>query len=179
MYQSAKMHGFDPQVAVDEGAKWHVTSGPDTSWHDSGAMIEGLIGGAYSVGFIDIYGWEKPADQSIEISKDHTASISGIYKFLPFHVRLDFGTGRGPRSVALGDLNGDGGLDLAVANLNGYNVSVLLGNGDGSFQTAVKYGVGDRPRSAAIGDLDGDGDLDLVLANSGSDNVSVLINVTN
>ena len=79
-------------------------------------------------------------------------------------------------SVAIGDLNGDGNLDLAVANSSSNNVSVLLGNGDGSFQSAVNYGAGDGPCSVAIGDLNGDGDLDLAVANRISDNVSILIN---
>ena len=64
-----------------------------------------------------------------------------------------------------------------MANISSNNVSVLLGNGDGTFQTEVNYGAGDGPTSIAIGDLDGDGTLDLAVANNGSDNVSVLINV--
>ena len=55
------------------------------------------------------------------------------------------------------------------------NVSVLLGNGDGSFQSAVNYGAGDGPSSVAIGDLNGDANLDLAVANRYSDNVSVLL----
>jgi hypothetical protein len=67
-------------------------------------------------------------------------------------------------------------MDLAVANYGSANVSVLLGNGDGTFQGAVNYGAGDRPASVAIGDLDGNGALDLAVANPGSNTVSVLIN---
>ena len=63
--------------------------------------------------------------------------------------------------------------DLVTANEFGDNVSVLLGNGDGTFQAAVNYGAGDVAISVAIGDLNRDGALDLVVANQGSDNVSV------
>jgi hypothetical protein len=89
----------------------------------------------------------------------------------------NYGTVRMPRSVAIDDLNGDGYLDLAVASggsIDNVNVSVLLGNGDGSFKSYVSYGAGYSPRSVAIGDLNGDGDLDLAVANF-SDKVSVLL----
>ena len=84
-----------------------------------------------------------------------------------------------PFAVAVGDFNGDGKADLAVANLYGNNVSVLLGNGDGTFQAATNYNVGTAPFSVAAGDFNGDGKLDLAVANSGSSpargNVSVLL----
>jgi hypothetical protein len=80
--------------------------------------------------------------------------------------------------VGVGDFNGDGALDLAVANANSFNVSVLLGNGDGSFQAERSFGAGYFPFSVAVGDFNGDGALDLVLANMFSDDVSVLINNT-
>ena len=51
-----------------------------------------------------------------------------------FRPPVDYPTGNGPRSVAVGDLNGDGKADLAVANVGSNTLSVLLGNGDGSFQ---------------------------------------------
>src|SRR5206468_4236096 len=85
--------------------------------------------------------------------------------------------GTSPRSVAIGDLNGDGRPDLAVANSGSNNVSALLGNGDGTFlQTAFNYAVGPGPVSLAIGDLNGDGRPDLAVANGGSYTVSVLLN---
>src|SRR2546426_300976 len=75
-------------------------------------------------------------------------------------------------SVAVGDFNGDGHPDLAVPNaaqagpvLPSGTMSILLGNGDGSFQPAVSYSVGDAPNSVAVGDFNGDGKLDLAVAN--------------
>jgi len=86
-----------------------------------------------------------------------------------------FGAGTNPDSAAVGDFNGDGKMDLAVANEGSDNVSILLGNGDGTFQAAVNYGAGTDPDSVAVGDFRGDGKLDLVVANYYSNNVSVLL----
>jgi protocatechuate 3,4-dioxygenase beta subunit len=77
--------------------------------------------------------------------------------------------------VTTGDFNGDGKLDLAVANEMSNTVSILLGNGDGTFQTAVNYDVGSYPRSVTAGDFNGDGKLDLAVANYFSSNVSILL----
>ena len=66
----------------------------------------------------------------------------------------------------MGDFNGDGKPDLAVANSGSNNVSVLLGNGDGTFQAAVNYAAGNAPNSVAVGDFNGDGKADLAVANS-------------
>jgi len=77
--------------------------------------------------------------------------------------------------VAIGDLNGDGKPDLAVANESGGSVSVLLGNGDGTFGAKSDYGAGSLPSSVAIGDLNGDGKPDLAVANESDGTVSVLL----
>ena len=77
--------------------------------------------------------------------------------------------------MAVGDFNGDGRPDLAVANIGSNTVSVLLGNGDGTFQPAQHFATGAAPRSVAVGDFNGDGRLDLATANSGGNDVSVLL----
>src|SRR2546427_5557743 len=79
--------------------------------------------------------------------------------------------GSSPASVVAGNFNGDGKLDLAVANAGSNNVSMLLGNGDGTFKPALNSGVL-GPGSLAVGDFNGDGKLDLAVTNAG---VSILL----
>jgi hypothetical protein len=88
---------------------------------------------------------------------------------------VSFAVGDGPRSVAVADLDDDTIPDLVTANLFSGDVSVLLGKGDGTFQSAVSFASGRSPRSVAIGDLDGDGVPDIVTANEVSNNVRVLL----
>ncbi len=88
--------------------------------------------------------------------------------------------GADPVSVAVADFNRDGKLDLVVADLGGLfgtTVSLLLGNGDGSFQTPVAYTVGTGPSFVAVGNLNRNGAPDVAVANDESNNVSVLLNV--
>ncbi len=93
-----------------------------------------------------------------------------------------FPTGAGPSSVASGDVNGDGVVDLVTANFDsgsGNSISVFLGKGDGSFSTKVDYTVGIGPAFVKIADVNLDGKLDILTANRGSfvqagDTVSIL-----
>jgi hypothetical protein len=95
-----------------------------------------------------------------------------------------FTVGMQPESEAVADFNGDGHLDLAVANFGGPTlgpsgtVSVLLGTGTGSFGAQTTFEVETGPQSVAVGDFNGDGHPDLAVANwnAGSgDTVSVLL----
>jgi hypothetical protein len=79
------------------------------------------------------------------------------------------------RTVAVADFNGDGKADVAGANELDNNVSILLGNGDGTFQAPVKYNAGSSPQSVAVGDFNGDGKPDLVVTNTAGANMSVLL----
>ncbi len=74
------------------------------------------------------------------------------------------------------DFNHDGIVDICVANINTATVSILLGNGDGTFGPQQEVSVGSDPRGIAVLDVDGDGDVDIVNTNFGSNNMSLLIN---
>ncbi len=87
-----------------------------------------------------------------------------------------FGTGDGTRCVKLGDVNGDGDLDIVASNVFQDTVSVLLGNGDGTFAAQQVVSTGAGPNRLVLDDLDNDGDLDIATANQSDDTASVLLN---
>lgn len=88
---------------------------------------------------------------------------------------LSFLTGTNPRGLAIGDLNADGRPDVVTANQGENSASVLLGNGDGTFQPKTDIAAGGGPQSVAIADLNGDGKPDLAVATGSG--VSVLLGI--
>jgi len=84
--------------------------------------------------------------------------------------------GFGPSGVAVGDWNGDGRQDLAVANNYSGKVALRVQNADGSFSPAGEVAAGTGPSSIVAADLDGDGDLDLAVTNEFNNNVALLRN---
>jgi hypothetical protein len=87
------------------------------------------------------------------------------------------GAGVNPRNIAIADFNGDGRADLAVTNLGSGNVTILLGNGNGTFQPepGSPVTVGTSPAGIVATDVNGDGRPDLAVANFGSESVSLLV----
>ncbi|MCP5526590.1 MAG: VCBS repeat-containing protein, partial [Verrucomicrobiales bacterium] len=85
------------------------------------------------------------------------------------------GVGSNPYDIAQGDLNGDGVPDLVVPNISSDNVSVLLGNGDGTFQPAVNYAAGNGPIAATVGEVNGDSFFDVIVADYYGNAVSIFL----
>ncbi len=106
------------------------------------------------------------------ISIFKNTSIAGTIDANSFAAKIDFNSGRYPSGLAIGDLDGDNKIDIAVTNYGSSSVSVLKNkitnsiiNPD-SFAPKVDFTTGNGPNGVAMGDLDGDGKLDLAVANA-------------
>ncbi len=117
-------------------------------------------------------------DLAVANSGDNTVSVLLGNGDGTFQNQVTYAVGTFPDAIVAGDFTGDGRTDLAVVNdgdFFGNTVSVLLGNGDGTFQNQVTYAVGDDPRAIVAGDFTGDGRTDLAVVNDDDNTVSVLL----
>ena len=115
---------------------------------------------------------------SNSVSVLRNLSSNGVINFAQ---KIDMLTGNNPKFVNLGDVDGNGKLDLAISNIGDNKISIFqntTSNGNLSFALKLDFPTASAPGSLAIGDIDGDGLPDLVSANEGSDNVSVLRNIS-
>jgi hypothetical protein len=112
-----------------------------------------------------------PVGTSNVVFFDTTRPTSSV----ALNVSSALATGTNPSSVVTADLTGNGKLDVVVTNGGTNNISISLGNGDGTFQAPVNYPAGTNPDSVAVGDFNGDGKLDLAVANSGSNDVCIFL----
>ncbi|MGA9632451.1 MAG: FG-GAP-like repeat-containing protein, partial [Candidatus Acidiferrales bacterium] len=131
-----------------------------------------------SANFHDLNGVSGAVDLAVANQADNTISIfqgngDGTFK-APTLIALP--AGFEPTSLAVADLNGDGHQDLVVADQGNNSFSVLLGNGDGTFQTRKDYATGTAPVFVALGDFNEDGALDIATANNTANTVSVYYN---
>ncbi len=115
---------------------------------------------------------EETADLRVFLNR---ADNTGLFE--PF-LQPTFAAGFHASPSESADFNRDGKVDICVANILDSSVSILLGNGDGTFATQQKITVGLRPRGIAVMDADGDGDVDIANSNyvSTAGDVSLLLN---
>lgn len=101
---------------------------------------------------------------------------------LSFLAAQTFSAGTNPSGLAIGDIDGDGNVDIAVSNRSSNNVSVLRNTstllGGINFASAVALTAGSSPTAVAIGDFDGDNKLDLATANGSANSISILRNTS-
>ena len=121
-----------------------------------------------------------PTQPKLALTETALKTYSGILGLAP---KVDFPTGDGPYSVSIGDFNGDGLPDVAVANRLSYTTSILInttpaGATTPTFAPKVDFPTGNRPFSVSIGDINGDGSPDVAVANANSNTTSILINTT-
>jgi CSLREA domain-containing protein len=115
------------------------------------------------------------AGDTSEFSACFTAAAVTACGAGSFSAATTFPVSGSPVAVAVGDFNGDGKRDLALAGQVSGTLSVLLGDGAGGFGAATSFAVGAGPQSVAVADFNGDGHQDIATANRNSNNVSILL----
>jgi len=93
----------------------------------------------------------------------------------PFYLYATYTVGKNPTSVTTADFNRDGFTDLIVTNIGNDSLSILFGNGDGSFKEQKQLRVSVEPRALALHDYNGDGWTDIAVACAGSDQIVLFL----
>ncbi|MGD0038316.1 MAG: FG-GAP-like repeat-containing protein, partial [Bacteroidota bacterium] len=99
---------------------------------------------------------------------------------ISFSSKTDFTTDNNPYGIKISDMDGDGKLDLVVADQSSSSVSVyknIGSSGNISFAAKVDFGTGNNPMGIVLSDVDGDGKPDILVTNQNSNTVSVLRNI--
>jgi Domain of unknown function (DUF4347)/FG-GAP-like repeat/Domain of unknown function (DUF4114)/FG-GAP repeat len=171
-WQAAEIQIYGCEVAAGERGQAFIQQLHQLTGTNIAASV-GKIGNAQQGGTWKLEVKIGQIAATLALKPQVTQAYPGVLQ--SFANATNFSVGDSPYSVAVGDFNGDGKLDLAVTNNESDNVSILLGDGTGSFGSATNFSVGDSPYSVVVGDFNGDSKLDLVVANQGDDNVSILL----
>jgi hypothetical protein len=145
-------------------------SASTVNWNGSPRTTE-FVSGSRLIAFILSSDIARPTTASITVVSPAPGGGTSNAVFLPIHVptstlsfgRTDYYVGGNPQFAAAADFNRDGKLDLVVANYGTGMVSILLGNGDGTFQNPTDYYAGPSAQAPIVGDFNGDGKLDLAV----------------
>jgi hypothetical protein len=106
-------------------------------------------------------------------NKDPYTPPDLLYLFATYPV------GKNPTSVVTWDFNEDGITDIITTNIGSDSLSLLFGNGDGTFKDQMQIPVAKEPRALALEDFNGDGRMDLAIACSGSDQIAIYFGLAN
>ena len=156
-----------------------VTAGANISAVTNGSLTiaEGQTTASLTINAAGLDGYDP--NETIDLSLHAGNGYSFGSNATTFAPKVDLATDSNILSVSVGDFNGDGKLDLAVANNGSNTVSVLLRNtANTGFDPKVDLATGSNPISVSIGDFNGNGKLDLAVANLVSNTVSVLLRNT-
>jgi uncharacterized delta-60 repeat protein len=175
---------YDDQVMIALGNGNGTFTYSSTLLASTPTMVAGPDGLAGSVCSADFNG-DGHADLAIADTYSGSVIIVGVWLGNgngTFGSESLYYAGEEPGSISASDLNGDGKPDLIVTN-GDYNglvgtkesggVSVLLNNGDGTFQPSTAFATGDGPSAVAVADFNGDGTKDLLIADSASNDISL------
>lgn len=186
--------GLEPSTVTDNDGNWTLT---DVPVNVPVSVAEVTVGSGFFQTFpnqllfgdeMDFDGTDSPQNIALgDIDKDGDQDVAiASMGSNAIHIglvdpttglvqRVDIPVAASPLAVQLADVNGDGNLDvISASNTPSGMVSVALGNGNGTFQTASSFAAGTSPQSLAVADLDGANGLDIAVSND-DNNVTILL----